>query len=94
MVPPSAIRFPSLGPGPDPSRVFILLAGTWEKRWKQSSWKESSGEAGKWEFTAGEWYGDAEKDKGESRDLFLVLVRGSAGCLAVSDLPVPSSLQV
>lgn len=37
---------------------------TWDKRWKKSSWKKSSGEAGDWVHTAGEWYGDAEADKG------------------------------
>jgi len=36
----------------------------WEKRWVVSDWKKSEGTAGKWKHTAGEFYGDAEKDKG------------------------------
>jgi len=36
----------------------------WETRWTQSDWKKSSGEAGKFKYTAGEWFGDAEEDKG------------------------------
>jgi len=37
---------------------------SYTERWVESSWKKSSGEAGDFEHTAGEWYGDAEKDKG------------------------------
>jgi calreticulin len=33
-------------------------------RWVESDWKKSSGEQGAWEHSAGEWYGDAEADKG------------------------------
>jgi calreticulin len=36
----------------------------WTKRWVQSSWKKSSGEAGSFQLTAGKWYGDADDDKG------------------------------
>jgi calreticulin len=36
----------------------------WEKRWVVSDWKKSEGTAGEWKHTAGEWYGDAQKDKG------------------------------
>lgn len=36
----------------------------WEKRWVVSDWKKSEGTAGKWKHTAGDFYGDAEKDKG------------------------------
>ncbi len=39
-------------------------AGTWDKRWKKSSWKQSDGTAGEFTLTAGKWYGDAEADKG------------------------------
>jgi calreticulin len=33
-------------------------------RWVPSNWKKSDGTAGDWKHTAGEWYGDAEADKG------------------------------
>ncbi|KAG2393301.1 hypothetical protein C9374_006832 [Naegleria lovaniensis] len=33
----------------------------WEKRWVKSKAKDNYGE---WKYTAGEWYGDAEEDKG------------------------------
>jgi len=36
----------------------------WEKRWVDSSWKKSEGTAGEFKWTAGDWYADAEKDKG------------------------------
>jgi len=36
----------------------------WSKRWVQSSWKKSSGEAGAFTLTAGKWYGDAKEDQG------------------------------
>merc|ERR1719361_2320310 len=36
----------------------------WADRWVISDWKKSEGAAGEWKFTAGEWYGDAEADKG------------------------------
>lgn len=38
--------------------------GDWESRWVVSDWKQDSGDAGKFEVTAGDWYGDAEADKG------------------------------
>jgi calreticulin len=37
---------------------------SYESRWVVSDWKKSSGTAGTWKHTAGDWYGDAEKDKG------------------------------
>ncbi|KAK9831943.1 hypothetical protein WJX81_001639 [Elliptochloris bilobata] len=36
----------------------------WADRWQSSDWKRDKGEAGDWQHTAGEWYGDAEADKG------------------------------
>lgn len=36
----------------------------WSKRWTKSSWKVDEGAAGDWELTAGDWYGDAEEDRG------------------------------
>jgi calreticulin len=36
----------------------------WEKRWVFSTFKESEGTQGKWEVSAGKFYGDAETDKG------------------------------
>jgi len=35
---------------------------SWSSRWVISDWKKS--EAGKFEVRAGDWYGDAEADKG------------------------------
>jgi len=37
---------------------------SWEDRWVTSNWKKDSGEQGAWEHSAGDWYGDAEEDKG------------------------------
>ena len=36
----------------------------WESRWVVSDWKKSDGTAGQWKLTAGDFYADAEKDKG------------------------------
>jgi len=36
----------------------------WENRWVKSNFKEAEGTAGKWEVSAGKFYGDAEEDKG------------------------------
>jgi calreticulin len=36
----------------------------WEKRWVPSTFKEAEGTQGKWEVSAGKFYGDAEADKG------------------------------
>jgi len=36
----------------------------WEKRWVKSTAKEAEGTQGKWEVSAGKFYGDAEADKG------------------------------
>lgn len=38
--------------------------GDWESRWVKSTSKESEGTQGKWEVSAGGFYGDAEADKG------------------------------
>lgn len=37
---------------------------SYTKRWVVSNWKKSDGTAGEWKHTAGDWYGDAEDDKG------------------------------
>jgi len=37
---------------------------SWQSRWVDSDWKKNDGTQGKWKHTAGEFYGDAEKDKG------------------------------
>jgi calreticulin len=37
---------------------------SWQDRWVASSWKKSDGTAGDWKHTAGDWYGDADADKG------------------------------
>jgi len=36
----------------------------WESRWVNSNWKESAGQQGKFAVSAGDFYGDAEADKG------------------------------
>jgi calreticulin len=36
----------------------------WENRWVMSNWKESAGQQGKFSLSAGDFYGDAEADKG------------------------------
>jgi calreticulin len=38
--------------------------GDWEKRWVPSTAKEAEGTQGKWDVTAGKFYGDAQADKG------------------------------
>jgi calreticulin len=38
--------------------------GSWADRWIYSDWKKSAGQAGDFKHTAGDWYGDAEADKG------------------------------
>lgn len=38
---------------------------SWENRWVVSDWKKSDGTAGAWKVTAGDFYGDAEADKGK-----------------------------
>jgi len=37
---------------------------SWKDRWVMSDWKKADGAQGEWEHTAGEFYGDAEADKG------------------------------
>jgi len=36
----------------------------WENRWVKSTFKESEGTQGKWEVSAGKFYGDEKEDKG------------------------------
>jgi len=36
----------------------------WKSRWVVSKWKQSSGEAGNWKVSAGEWYGDKDLSAG------------------------------
>jgi len=36
----------------------------WSSRWVKSNWKKSDGTAGDWQYTAGDWYGDKEENKG------------------------------
>lgn len=36
----------------------------WESRWTVSDWKKSDGTSGPWSYTAGEFFGDAQADKG------------------------------
>jgi len=38
--------------------------GDWEKRWVPSTFKEAEGTQGKWDVSAGKFYGDAQADKG------------------------------
>jgi len=40
------------------------FSGDWEKQWVVSDWKKTEGEAGAWAVTEGQFYGDAEADKG------------------------------
>jgi hypothetical protein len=42
----------------------VCLTGNWQKRWKESSWKEEEGARGKWEHSAGDWFGHEHDDKG------------------------------
>ncbi len=44
--------------------AFIFLKAGWESRWVNSNWKESAGQQGKFAVSAGDFYGDAEADKG------------------------------
>jgi len=37
---------------------------SWQDRWVLSDWKKSAGQAGEFKYTAGDYYGDAEADKG------------------------------
>jgi calreticulin len=36
----------------------------WQSRWVVSDWKKSEGTRGDWKYTAGEYYGDKDADKG------------------------------
>eukprot|EP00743_Colponemidia_sp_Colp-15_P000318 GILK01000369.1.p1 GENE.GILK01000369.1~~GILK01000369.1.p1 ORF type:complete len:399 (+),score=108.63 GILK01000369.1:41-1237(+) len=36
----------------------------WEKRWVQSEWKKKEGTQGTWKVSAGDFYGDKERDAG------------------------------
>jgi calreticulin len=40
------------------------FSGDWESRWVVSDWKTDTGEAGKWEVTAGKFFADEEASKG------------------------------
>ena len=42
---------------------MLIFKDGWKDRWVKSTHK--GGEAGKWEWTAGEFYNDAEADKGK-----------------------------
>lgn len=48
------------------AKVFFkeTFDDAYASRWVVSDWKESEGAAGKWAHTAGDFYGDAEADKG------------------------------
>jgi len=48
------------------AKVYFVeeFDSTWADRWVHSSWKASDGNAGKFERTAGTWYGDKERDTG------------------------------
>jgi len=48
------------------AEIFLKedFSGDWESRWVKSNWKEDTAEAGKWEVSAGEFFGDAEISKG------------------------------
>lgn len=37
---------------------------SWKSRWVVSDWKKSDGTAGEWKYTAGDWYGDKDADRG------------------------------
>jgi len=37
---------------------------SWQDRWVSSDWKKSAGQAGDFKYTAGEYFGDAQLDKG------------------------------
>lgn len=43
---------------------FCFFPGSWSSRWVQSEHKKADGTAGEFKLTAGEWFGDAEADKG------------------------------
>ena len=45
----------------DLTKIFIHFADDWASKWVQSTHKGA--EAGKFEWTAGKFYGDADKDK-------------------------------
>jgi calreticulin len=38
--------------------------GSWQDRWVYSDWKKSAGQAGEFKLTAGDYFGDADADKG------------------------------
>jgi len=48
------------------AKVFFkeTFDNSWADRWVTSDWKKSSGQAGEFKHTAGDYYGDAEADKG------------------------------
>ena len=42
----------------------VLVADSYSSRWVTSDWKKSDGTSGPWHHAAGEFFADAEKDKG------------------------------
>jgi len=56
----------ALGAAAVSAEVFLkeTFDDSWEERWVMSNWKESEGSQGKWKHSAGDFYGDAEADKG------------------------------
>jgi calreticulin len=48
------------------AKVFFkeTFDGKWEDRWVLSDWKKSGGQAGDFKLSAGDYYGDAQADKG------------------------------
>ena len=59
--------------------INTMCTDAWRGRWVQSKHKSDYGE---WKLTAGDFYGDAEKDKGEQR----------GKCVRLSCLPGTSEL--
>ena len=43
---------------------LFLCTDTWTERWQTSTWKVAEDLAGKFEHSAGDWYGHPEEDKG------------------------------
>ena len=50
--------------------IFCVTEG-WNDRWVES--KHKGDEAGKWEHTAGEFYNDAEADKGRLQTISVAI---------------------
>ena len=41
---------------------------SWDSRWVVSDWKQNDGTAGAWKVTAGDFFGDAEAEKGKTNE--------------------------